>query len=151
MLKDIVDTLRQIDSVHTELKSLADFIRRQDKKMDKLAAKERFMAHHNCYAIVRDMTAAICSGLDEWNALKEVCDKYTGVLRPDVVKTVWRTARKERFALTMYARVYMAHKMRENGFKICEIQNTMNLSKTSVLKLLKASLFDANNKSNFCG
>lgn len=151
MLKDIVDTLQKIDSVREELKILKDFIRIQDKKIDKLAARERFIAHHNCYAIVRDMAAAICNGLDEWNALEEVCDKYTGILRPDAVRYIWRKARKERFALTMYARVYMAHKMRENGFKICEIQNTMNLSKTSVLKLLKASLFDANNKSNFCG
>ena len=90
------------------------------------------------FKIIKSIMHLICKGYDEESAVEEVSAAYSHVLKKSCIVQLWHVSRRQRNALNLYARIYMARKMHDAGMQIKTIADIMKLSRNSAAKLLKS-------------
>ena len=134
---DVYNLFKELDAAKLAIDKAKNKISYQAEKINDLQTRNERQPYFYKFKIIKDILLLICRGYDELNAVNEVAELYKGILKRDSVHMLWRASRHDRNAINLYARAYMAKKMRSAGFKISEIAITMGLSRTSINKLLK--------------
>lgn len=129
-LKKVTDT---IDYAQAYISSLQD-------KIDRLQTRNQHQPDFYRFKIIRQVMKLIFKGYDEQTAIEEVAHGYSHILRAQDISSLWHHARRERNALQLYARAYMARKMHDSGMKIKDIAAVMDVSRNSVTKLLQTDI-----------
>lgn len=133
----------EIQKLHKSLDFISNHIRFNQDYIDSLLRKDEVKADFHRFRIVRYMLRLIISGYDELTAIDQVKSLYKS-LSPRLIDWIWDNAKSHRGALDLYARAYTAKKMRLAGFTLAEIAQTLNLSVTSIQKLLKQDCYTVN-------
>ena len=90
------------------------------------------------FKIVKKVLYYIEHGIEEQQALLLVFDEND--LPFDYIKKIWTIYRPQKSGLLLYARCYAAHKMKQAGFSVAEISNTLGLSIPTIHKILKQKI-----------
>lgn len=136
-MKNVENLEKQLDNAILAIEAAKLQIKKQISHIESLQTRNEYQPYFHKFKIIKQMMRLICQGYDEENALDEVAASYKNVLRRENIAYLWRVSRHDRNAINLYARIYMAKKMRLAGFKLSEIALSMNLSMTSINKLLK--------------
>lgn len=136
-LKNFYNGENEIKKIRDSLDSLSNCIRFKQDYIDELLRKDEKKVEYHRFKVVRYMIRLITSGYDETSALHQVQMLYYKSMSPRLIDLIWKTAKSQRGALELFSRTYMVKKMRLAGFSLSQISKTMNISVTSVQKLLK--------------
>ena len=115
-----------------------NIIHKQSEQINCLQTRNQKQPDFYKFRIIKQILKLICSGYDEDTAVQEVAFVYKQVLHEKYIRLLWQASRRERNSINLYARIYMAKKMRLSGMKINEIAHIMNLSRNSITKLLNS-------------
>lgn len=138
MKKTSVEILKDLGQAINSIEETKLFVESQAIHIERLQVRNERQPEFYRFRIIKHVMKLICSGLDEESACQAVAMDYKGMLRAQDIAYLWKKSRRDRNALNLYARVYMAKKMRLAGFKLGEIAGSMNLSLTSIQKLLNS-------------
>jgi hypothetical protein len=127
-----------LNTIISAAKNAQDYIKKLERKIISYENRDERRCNFHGYKIVRDIMKNICAGIDEESALLCVHSDYSKVLKVEHIKSIWNASRRQKNALNLYAKTYMAQKMKQSGFKVSEIADTMGISITSVANLLKS-------------
>lgn len=111
----------EIENLKTQLKH--DFQDVFDRKAFKIVKKVLYYIEH---------------GIEEQQALLLVFDEND--IPFEYIKRIWTAYKPQKSGLLLYARCYTAHKMKQAGFSVYEISNTLGLSTTTIRKILKQKI-----------
>ena len=90
------------------------------------------------FKIVKKVLFYIEHGIEEQKALLLVYDEND--LPFEYIGRIWKVYRPQKSGLLLYARCYTAHKMKQAGFSVAEIAQTLGLSNTTTNKILKQNI-----------
>lgn len=128
-----------IKNIYYSVDKIEKYISKLEREITKLRNKEKQTCDFHTYKIVRAIMKLICEGCDENTAIRSVADDYSNVLRFEHIMGIWLDSRRQKNILDLYARIYLAKKMKTSGYSTSDIANTLNTSITTTHKLLKSS------------
>ena len=135
---DLFDIDLKLKNAIETIVNAQNIIHKQSEQINCLQTRNQKQPDFYKFRIIKQILKLICSGYDEDTAIQEVSFDYKNVLHEKYIRLLWQASRRERNAINLYARIYMAKKMRLSGMKINEIAEIMNLSRNSITKLLNS-------------
>ena len=128
------------EAIRRNLTKVEDDFHKMERKIKRLETRNenRFAAQSG--KIIRDIIALTCQGYDEETAIKTAYDRYTCEFPLESIKYLWKSAVRQKNALNLYARIFMAKKMKESGYSSADISCTLGVSIPTVHKMLKADI-----------
>lgn len=135
---DLFDIDLKLKNAIETIVNAQNIIHKQSEQINCLQTRNQKQPDFYKFRIIKQILKLICSGYDEDTAVQEVAFVYKQVLHEKYIRLLWQASRRERNAINLYARIYMAKKMRLSGMKINEIAEIMNLSRNSITKLLNS-------------
>ena len=135
---ELFDIDKKLKNAIEAIEKAQNIIHRQSEQINGLQTRNQKQPDFYKFKIIKQILKLICAGYDEDTAIQEVSFDYKNVLHEKYIRLLWQASRRERNAINLYARIYMAKKMRLSGMKINEIAEIMNLSRNSITKLLNS-------------
>lgn len=135
---DLFDIDLKLKNAIETIVNAQNIIHKQSEQINCLQTRNQKQPDFYKFRIIKQILKLICSGYDEDTAVQEVAFVYKQVLHEKYIRLLWQASRRERNSINLYARIYMAKKMRLSGMKINEIAHIMNLSRNSITKLLNS-------------
>lgn len=135
---DLFDIDLKLKNAIETIVNAQNIIHKQSEQINCLQTRNQKQPDFYKFRIIKQILKLICSGYDEDTAVQEVAFVYKQVLHEKYIRLLWQDSRRERNSINLYARIYMAKKMRLSGMKINEIAHIMNLSRNSITKLLNS-------------
>lgn len=135
---DLFDIDLKLKNAIETIVNAQNIIHKQSEQINCLQTRNQKQPDFYKFRIIKQILKLICSGYDEDTAVQEVAFVYKKVLHEKYIRLLWQASRRERNSINLYARIYMAKKMRLSGMKINEIAHIMNLSRNSITKLLNS-------------
>ena len=137
----MINTYEEIKNFREAVDNFVNIINRQNDIISnlemKLNEKDGINWYHHGFKVTKKNLWYISQGIEERKAISLTYDDFTPTLSMRSIEMIWDTSRASKSGLVLYGRAYCAKKMRLAGFKIYEIAQTLNVSATTVNKLLK--------------
>ena len=137
----MIDSYDEIKKFQNAVDNFINVINKQQeiiKELEmKLSEKDGINWHFNGFKVTKKILWYISQGIEERKAIALAYDDFSSSLSMRSIELIWGFSRASKSGLMLYGRAYCAKKMRLAGFKVYEIAQTLNVSTTTVNKLLK--------------